>query len=69
MKTNEGVADRLVRGAIAVVAGYCARTSKGPQRALLVFLAGLMAGTAVGGFCPLYRVLGISTCPVPPQER
>jgi hypothetical protein len=31
-------------------------------------VAGVLLVTAATGFCPLYRVLGISTCRVPAQR-
>jgi hypothetical protein len=31
---------------------------------VLWIVAAVMAVTALVGFCPLYRILGINTCPV-----
>ena len=56
--TNEGTADRVIRAVLGV--------------ALLLFLPGpwnwigvLPLLTGVLGFCPVYRLLGINTCPKP----
>jgi hypothetical protein len=64
---NVGRTDRIIRAgllaplaiALAFVAGI---GSVGGIVALVV--AAVMLGTAAVGFCPLYRVLGINTCPV-----
>jgi hypothetical protein len=67
MTTNESTADRVVRVvlAVAAVAGaLLAGAGSVPGIALLV-VAGVLLGTAATGFCPLYRVFGISTCRVP----
>ena len=60
--TNEGTVDRAVR--IALGLGILSLAFVGPRTpwawvGAVPFLTGLI------GFCPLYRVLGISTCPVP----
>jgi hypothetical protein len=67
MTTNESTADRVVRVvlAVAAVAGaLLAGAGSVPGIALLV-VAGVLLATAATGFCPLYRVFGISTCRVP----
>jgi hypothetical protein len=67
MTTNEGTADRSIRallGVVAVVAAVVVGIGSLPGIVLLV-LAGILLVTAAVGFCPLYRVFGISTCRVP----
>ncbi len=67
MITNEGTADRSIRallGVVAVVAAVLVGIGSLPGIVLLV-LAGILLVTAAVGFCPLYRVFGISTCRVP----
>ncbi|MEJ5927438.1 DUF2892 domain-containing protein [Corynebacterium sp. H128] len=65
MTKNEGTIDRTLRGVLAIVAGICAATvATGPLQVILWALAVLMAVTAAAGFCPLYRALGMSTCPL-----
>ncbi len=67
MHKNEGVVDRVIR--IAVGLGLLSMTVVGPQALWgLVGLVPLLTG--VLGFCPAYRLLGISTCaPVRPAGQ
>ncbi len=61
MNKNEGVVDRVVRIALGV--GLLSLTVIGPQTWWgLVGLLPLVTGIA--GFCPAYRLVGLSTCPV-----
>jgi hypothetical protein len=67
MITNEGTADRSIRallGVVAAVGAVLVGIGSAPGIGLLV-LAGILLVTAAVGFCPLYRVVGISTCRVP----
>lgn len=67
MTTNEGTVDRSIRallGVVAVVGAALVGLGSVPGIVLLV-VAGILLVTAAVGFCPLYRVLGISTCRVP----
>ncbi|MEJ5997091.1 YgaP family membrane protein [Corynebacterium sp. H130] len=65
MKTNEGTVDRALRGVVAVVAGALAAVvTSGVTSIVLWVVAAIMALTAVVGFCPLYRILGVNTCKV-----
>ena len=67
MTTNESTVDRSIRamlGVVAVVGAALVGLGSVPGIVLLV-VAGILLGTAAAGFCPLYRVLGISTCRVP----
>ena len=67
MRINEGTADRSIRavlGVVAAVGAVVVGIGTGPGIVLLV-LAGILLVTAAVGFCPLYRVFGISTCRVP----
>jgi hypothetical protein len=64
MTTNESSLDRLVRVVIAiaaVAAGIVVGT--GTVMSWVLFaVAAIMLITAATGFCPLYRVFGVSTC-------
>lgn len=61
MKANEGALDRLIR--IALGLGFLAMTVIGPKTWWgLLGLIPLVTGLV--GFCPLYRVFGLDTCPV-----
>ena len=60
LRTNEGNIDRLIR--VVVGLGLLALVFLGPETAwgwlgLIPLLTGLF------GFCPLYRMLGVDTCP------
>ena len=59
MKTNEGNTDRIIRIALAVVIfglGLAAQSWLG----LIGFIPLL---TGLVGWCPLYSIFGLSTCP------
>lgn len=66
MKTNEGTIDRIIR-AVAGVAALLGAFAVGTGTVgfvLLLVVAAVLLVTAAVGFCPLYRVFGVSTCPV-----
>ena len=67
MTTSEGTADRSIRVALAVAAvvGAVLVGASTVLGIVLLVVAGVLLLTAATGFCPLYRVLGISTCRVP----
>lgn len=63
MSKNEGTLDRILR--VIVGLGLLAMVFVGPQTAwgwigLVPLLTGLV------GYCPLYAVLGLKTCPLKP---
>lgn len=61
MQMNEGNLDRIIRVILGLV--LLALTVVGPQSMWgLVGLVPLLTG--VIGYCPLYQVLGIKTCPL-----
>lgn len=64
MEKNVGTADAVVRLVIAAVLAAVAIVFVGdfPLAALAALGAIVMTATAVTGRCPLYRVVGISTC-------
>lgn len=66
MKTNEGTVDRIIRAVvgIAMIAGALAVGIGSVGGIVLLVVGAVLAVTAATGFCPLYRVLGLSTCPV-----
>lgn len=66
MKKNMGNADRIVRILLAVVfaALYFTGTVTGTLGLVLVVAAGIFILTSLVSFCPLYTILGISTCKV-----
>lgn len=63
--TNEGTLDRAVR--IVIGLAVLSLTVVGPKSLYgLIGLVPLLTG--VTGFCPLYRLVGLNTCPLP-QRR
>jgi hypothetical protein len=66
MKTNEGTVDRIIRAVVGVAAllGAFAMGSGSVAFVLLLVVGAILLVTAAVGFCPLYRVFGINTCPV-----
>jgi len=60
--TNEGTLDRTIRIVLGVA--LLSLTFVGP-RSLWGLVGALPLVTGLVGFCPLYRVLGIRTCPAP----
>lgn len=69
MKKNIGKSDRLIRLVLAaVLAGLVAADFISGNLSLVALVAAvILAATALLNFCPLYRLLGIQTCPVAPK--
>ncbi|MCS7062375.1 MAG: DUF2892 domain-containing protein [Anaerolineae bacterium] len=65
MKQNVGTVDRVVRVVIGLVLGLLVLTGQvSGVLAIVLGIAGVaLLATAAIGFCGLYTVLGISTCP------
>jgi hypothetical protein len=63
MEKNTNGVDRIVRVIIAIVAvvGAAAVGFGSVGAWILLVVAGIMLVTAAVGFCPLYRIFGIST--------
>ncbi len=60
--TNEGTIDRAIR--IVLGLGLLSLAFVGPQSPLgYIGLVPLLTGLI--GFCPLYKLVGLSTCPLP----
>lgn len=66
MKTNVGTPDKVIRILLAVVFSvlYFTGTVTGTLGYVLLALGAIFLLTSVMGFCPLYRIFGISTCKV-----
>jgi hypothetical protein len=70
MVRNESNVDRTVRalvGAVLLIA-WVAGWLTGTLAVVLGVVGIVLVATAAMGFCPMYRLLGISTCAVP-QKR
>lgn len=64
MKTNMGFFDRLIRGLIAAIIAVTYANGhiiSGTAAVIAIIIAGVLAVTAIAGFCPLYFPFGIST--------
>lgn len=70
MTKNEHSIDRGIRAVIAIAAivGAAVVGFGTVLGIVLIVVAVVMAVTAAVGFCPLYRVFGMSTCKVPAQQ-
>ena len=70
MNRNVGTPDRVIRVVLAAVALIVAGLIGLPSALGIVLLvvAVVLVGTAAVGFCPAYRLLGMSTCPVPARR-
>ncbi|AEE49820.1 MAG TPA: DUF2892 domain-containing protein [Haliscomenobacter sp.] len=66
MKKNMGNTDRIVRLILAAVFGYLffSGTVVGVLGYVLVALGAIFILTSFISFCPLYTLVGMSTCPV-----
>ncbi len=71
MLKNESNTDRVIRVVAAVVLGAVAfwLGIASVLGIILAIVAVVLLVTAAVGFCPLYRVFGLSTCPVTPSEK
>ena len=63
-RKNEGTLDRALRivAGLALLAAFFAMPEAGYRWAFLIGIVPLATGLI--GSCPLYSILGISTCPV-----
>ena len=68
---NTGNADRLVRLVIAAVLAVVALTGlvAAPWSYLALAVAGIMLATGLTGFCPIYAIFRVSTCPRPQAQE
>lgn len=66
MKANEGKMDRILR--IVVGLGLLSLVFIGPQTVWgYVGLVPLLTG--IIGFCPMYKVFGLDTCPIEAKQK
>ena len=65
MTTNMGSTDKIIRilAAVVIAALYFTNTITGTLGIVLMVLAVVFLLTSLTGFCPLYKIFGISTCP------
>jgi hypothetical protein len=69
MKTNMGFIDKTIRVLVAFAfsALYFTQTVQGVLGIILLTIGGIFIFTSILGFCPLYKLFGISTCPTKKQ--
>ena len=67
MKKNVGTPDRFIRGAMAIMllAAFFLAPLDLPWRLAMLAGAAIMLMTALAGSCPIYHMLGLSSCKVP----
>lgn len=67
---NEASWDRIVRVALGatLLVGWAVGWAEGAWAAVMGVAGLLLAATGIVGFCPAYRLLGISTCPTPKRR-
>ena len=65
MTTNMGKADRAIRIVIAAIVAvlYFTGVISGTLGIVLLVIAGIFLLTSLVGFCGLYKLFGINTCP------
>lgn len=65
MKQNVGATDKIIRILLAIVfaALYFTNVVTGTLGIVLLVVAVVFAATALVGFCPLYSLFGLNTCP------
>jgi hypothetical protein len=70
MKKNVGRADTLIRGLIAVLIAVLIINGSitGTLAIVLGIAAGVLLITGLVGFCGLYAIFGIRTCPMKKED-
>lgn len=71
MTKNMGSADRIIRLLLAAVAVflYFNGTLTGTMGIVALVVAAVFTLTSIVSFCPLYRLVGLSTCPAPSSGK
>lgn len=66
MKKNMGSTDKIIRFILAALflGLFFTNTVTGTAGVVLVVLAAVFVLTSLVSFCPLYSIVGLSTCPV-----
>lgn len=71
MKKNIGTTDKIIRIIVALVLAvlYLTGTVHGILGIIFLIAAIVLVITSLVGFCGLYKILGISTCPIKTEEK
>ncbi|MBK6903332.1 MAG: DUF2892 domain-containing protein [Saprospirales bacterium] len=66
MKKNMGSVDRVVRIVLAALVAvlYFSNVIPGTLGIVLMVLAGVFVLTSLVGYCPIYHLVGCSSCPL-----
>jgi len=64
IKPNEGKTDRIIRAVVCLASLVIAFFVTGPVQIVLFVVATAMGITSLTGFCFLYKLFGINSCPV-----
>jgi len=68
-KANEGPVDRIVRALIGIALIVVALLFLSTTLKIVAIVVGaVLVFTAISGFCGLYVLLGINTCPIKREE-
>ncbi len=70
MMKNMGNLDKGIRIVLAIIFAtlYFTGTLPGTIGLVLLILSGIFVLTSIVGICPIYSILGISTCPLHNKE-
>ncbi|WP_405247506.1 DUF2892 domain-containing protein [Cellulophaga sp. Asnod2-G02] len=70
MKKNMGTTDKTIRVLLAalITVLYFTNVITGTLGIILLVLAGVFVITSLVSFCPLYPLLGFSSCPLKPKK-
>jgi hypothetical protein len=70
MKINMSSADRMIRVVLVAIFAYLyfSGTVVGIFGLILLILAIVFLGTSIIGFCPIYKIFGVSTCKASPKD-
>ena len=71
MVRNEGTTDRIIRIVLGLVLGFLVFKHTGGAVGEWIFgIVGVIALiTGITGFCALYRLVGVRTCPLPTTQK
>lgn len=69
MKKNVGNIDKLIRVAVSIIllVLFFTNTITGTLGIIGLIIAGVFTLTAIVGTCPVYSILGASTCTIKPE--
>ena len=71
MKKNMGTTDRIIRLSVAGILAllWFQNIVTGTWGIVMLAVAAVFAITAIAGFCPLYTLFGINSCPAKETDK